>query len=569
MLLRTGLLVACVVAAGCGRTALETPGLADSGAGGSPFATGTGAGPSTGTDVPDPPDDVPDPSEDDPTLPPTEDPESVPVGRLPEPTVSTYIQRADGTALALVAPRVAERGPFELTQSGSWSAFSPDGARFAYIDTQGLFVVDAWPPEPRALDTESVPNEFSWLDASRLVVTTDRSLELLDVQSGSRETLYVTYPADTAPWTLYLTRPSPDARWVAFARYEAGLHQAWLLDLEAPERTPVLSHTLERGAVLAWFDWAPDSEHVALSATSPDGPWFRAYSIATKDDVGPAVPFTSPLDATSSVPNLQWSPSGDSLHYYFQHVDPATSETEFRLYLVDMSAEAPKGSVLLSTFDERYWSSDGMWSPDGSHVAFHAQLAGPPLRSAQFASNTSAPTVPIKQHAGDFELVQKQSWSPDSQALYFTGSQADRVERLYKSDLSGDAVQLSRATASVSGLYVSSVPGCIAYSQLLPVPAVTIVNEPTMTYFEIGQPQWNNPSWTGNFDSSFAVWVSDASGLRGLLYITNSVDVGDTLAWASVNDCVPSKPYVLIAGEKHQSISTPSVSTAPRMEERL
>jgi Tol biopolymer transport system component len=493
----------------------------------------------------------------------------VPVGRLPEPTVSAYIQRADDAALALVAPRVAERGPFELTQSGSWSSFSPDGARFAYIDEQGLFVVDAWPPEPRSLEMEDAPREFSWLDAVRLVVTTDRSIELVNVQSGSRETLVVAAPAATELRTLYLTRPSPDARWVAFARYEAGLHQAWLLDLEAPERPPVLSHTLEQGAVLAWFDWAPDSDHLAISATSPDGPWLRAYSMATRGDAGPVVPFTIPLDETSSVPTYQWSPSGDSLHYYYQHVDPATNESEFRLYLVDMSAEAPKESVLLSTFNERYWSSDGMWSPDGSHVAFHAQFAGTTYRSAQFASRMSAPTAPIKQHAGEFELVLRQSWSPDSQALYFTGRQVDQVERLYKSDLSGEAVQLSQATASVSGLYVSSVPGCIAYSQFLPVPALTIVNENTTTYFEIGQPEWNDPCWTGNFDSSFAVWVSGASGLRGLLYITNSLDIGDTLAWASVDGCVPSKPYVLIAGKERQSISIPSVSTAPRMEERL
>ncbi|WP_437523628.1 hypothetical protein WME79_34460 [Sorangium sp. So ce726] len=41
------------------------------------------------------------------------------------------------------------------------------------------------------------------------------------------------------------------------------------------------------------------------------------------------------------------------------------------------------------------------------------------------------------------------------------------------------------------------------------------------------------------------------------------------MAWASVGECVPPKPYVLIAGKERQSISIPSVSTAPRMEERL
>ncbi|HET7538944.1 MAG TPA: hypothetical protein VFK05_03705 [Polyangiaceae bacterium] len=544
----------------CGRTGLFTdpqPGVSPGASGNAGALASGGATNEIGPDTPEPGS-------------PTQMPSPEPLDHLPEiciaTTVDSGVRVPDGneSSLVLVAPLTSARGPFELSSRKPFGqAFSPHGRRLAYIDEQGLYTVEEWPPKPKLLSTQSVPFEFAFIDDRRLVDTTSSVIELQDLEHGTQRVLVQSDEFSATP-PLYLARPSPDGRWLAFAEYSPsrGIHQIFILSLETTPSEPELVYSLEPGAVTAWFDWAPNSEHLAFSVTDSQRLWLRAYAVVTRDAVGQAAPISFPLGDMQQLPTFQWSPDGSALQYLFEGVDPQTSETDFRVYYVDMAGDAPGASVLLSAFDERSWADQGLWSPGSDLVAFSANFAGADFRAAEFVADTrrGAPAR-IAQQGGEFQSVPKQAWAPDGRSLYFTAIGSDQVERLYKSNLAGAAFQLSTAAADTRGLYVSSELGCIAYSQFVPKPALTIVEESTPSYFEIGQPQWNNPNWTGNFDSSFAVWVDDARGSRGLLYLTNSIEIGDTLAWVQVDDCRPSEPEVLIEGHTHQTLGLPIVST--------
>jgi len=559
-------LLGCVLLLGCSRTGLPMQSL-DSDTGGSPAPADQAKTPNAPSDAPNPTPGVPSaavPSAPVPTEPTASE-------ALPEVCIATRIESGnrvpDGqsSSLVLVAPLAAQRGPFELApQNLRGSAFSPHGKRFAFADDMGVFVIDRWPPQRAALGTGAAPRDVAWADDARLIVTTTTTIELHDRELGTRETLREVAGSGDIP-QFYIARPSPDGQWLAFAFADAstGVHEVWLSKLSGSHETRRV-YPLLPGSVVAWFDWAPNSEHLAFSVTGTNGRWLRPYSVSTKNDViGAVAQISVPLGENESVETFDFSPDGKWLHYFYERVDPTTNESEFRLYVVDMSDGLPGPSVLVSSFTQRYWSSPGVWSPKSDQIAFHAEFAGNGvLLSDEFVAKPSRfSTIPVKAHDGEFEQVLKQGWSPDGAALYFTAMNSDQVERVYKSDPSrGKAVMLSKE-ANTRGLFLSSVPGCIAYSQFVPRPAITIVKESTSSYIEVGQPEWNAPDWTGSFDSSYGMWVNDSSSLRGLLYLTNSISIGDTLAWVSVNDCVPQTSQVLIPGHAHQILGLPDVST--------
>ncbi len=60
--------------------------------------------------------------------------------------------------------------------------------------------------------------------------------------------------------------------------------------------------SLEAGAVIAWFDWAPDSEHLGISVTDSECVWLRSYSVSTAElpRLGPS-PSSSSLSEHSDV----------------------------------------------------------------------------------------------------------------------------------------------------------------------------------------------------------------------------------------------------------------------------
>jgi Tol biopolymer transport system component len=541
----------------CGRTDLDGGLLAGS-------SQSDGGSSRPGDSEPDPPDATP------PAPPDAASPDELAPNALPEVCVSARVE-FQGTApgLFLFAPLESDRGPYRVNDSDPRSyAFSPGGTRFVFADDRGLFSVSGWPPESTRIDP-AVPVEVAFVDDARLVVDTGVALELHDLDSGTRETLLEVPPSDAVLPPLYLARPSPDARWLAYGRYSAGIHEVWLLDLQAPQRSPVRIMTLPAGAVVAWFDWAPDSEHLAISATDSDGVWLRAYSVATKRAPFEVHSISFELVGDASIPTFDWSPTGDALHYLYQDVD-LSGESDWRLYFVDMTKDAPGPSVRLSEFGERNWPSQGYWSPRGDMVAFEAEFAGSTFRAAEFVTWVHDDLqLPEKQHPGEFASVLKQEWSPDSQALYFTAQGDDERERVYRSDLSGVSVLVSSPADDVRGLYVSPDPECIAYSRYAPDAALVIADEATATNFPLREPENIAPGWTGDFDMSQAMWVTDRSGIaRGLLYVMSASGRGDAIAWTDVHDCVPSDTVALFSNPTVSSIYDLRASTTPPSGER-
>jgi dipeptidyl aminopeptidase/acylaminoacyl peptidase len=553
------LVLALALLAGCGRTDLDGGLLAEKN-------DGTGPRPS----VPDPSDPVPnEPAPVD----PEPEPEPRTFGPLPEICVAThaYTGSASTAQLRLFAPFSEQPGPFTVSGANAWTfAFSPRGRRLVFLDDTGLHLVDSWPPEPRRLTTEFPASSFAFVDETHVVVNVRSSIELHDLETETRLVLHQSAaPPDPSSPPLYLVHPSPDGRWVAYAEVKNQVHELWLLDLLAEPRSPVRVMTLEPGAVAAWLDWAPDSEHLGISVTDSNRTWLRPHSAPTTGKSFDALPISFELDAASSVPTFQWSPTGGALHYLYQRVDPVTNETDWRLYFVDMTTPAPGPSVLLSHFDERNWPSPGYFSPKGDMIAFSAEFAGPDFREALFVSRVDSPNTPERQHTDGFGWVLKQEWSPDNRALYFTAIRKDGVESVYRADLEGTSTLVSSPSADVRGLYVSPKPGCLAYAQYQPTPAVVIVDELQEELHTLGDPQANDPTWTGTFDSSIALWVGDRKGdVKGFSYVSSSPNGGDGLVWIPVKGCTPSSPEVVIESEPNTFIHGLFASTTTRSGER-
>lgn len=540
-----------LVALGCSRTGL-LPAKLDSDSTGQPQET---------------PNEEPDGEEDE--VP--EEPLDVPPGSLPMPELSVAARLSDldgNDSLVLVSPEVEPRGPFDV---GSKSVFRywysrGGGRRLAYVDEQGVAIVDSWPPKPTRLEDTSWVYDIAWVDETRLVLSGGGRVELYDAEQASSQTLFesASLGADT-----YLPDPSPDGRWVAFGVLENGVHRIEMVDLSGEEPWHRTVDEFPVGTVTARLDWAPDSEHLAYSA-AVDGRWLHAYSVSTKHTLDSPSSLTFPLESNADVPTFQWSPNGDELHFFYERFE----DTEWypRLYWVDMRLAQPGPSLLLSDFPGRYWASPGLWSPAGSALTFSAELLSPTYHEELFVVRTEGQGPPLSRTTlvatEPFVSVMKLAWAPDDSAIYYTLWDGAGYESIYKDDLEGSTTRVSGEDADVRGLFISPELGCLAYSQFAPTPALTIVNEATNESHVVGDPSPNNPHWSGSFNSSDATWVSDARGrLEGLLFKTQRVGEAATLGWVKVDDCTPGRTRILLRASKGVGLYNYLVSTEPVPED--
>lgn len=490
-------------------------------------------------------------------------------GALPEVTVAVQRSRvatdtAEGNAeLSLVAPIDDPESVFQLT-SGEYARydFSPGGRRLVFLQAGTLWLVDTWPPEPEPLSSEVVET-FAWVDAHRVAFTTAENMAVVDTDTRSNQWLL---PRPFS-FELYLLQPSPNGRWLAYGTADSEQKRIWLYDFESTDGDPIhFVAQLPGGTGVAWFDWAPDSEHLAYVRFQDAS--LSAFVVDTLDGVGEPVPLHEPFGPEEQIPTFQWSPTGKSLQYLYQRAAPG-EETLQRLYWVDLSASAPSAPVLLTSFDERYWSSQGYWSPGGDAIAFSARFAPDRLFANQFVVRVgAAPAAPEAQDPDGFFQVLKQAWAPDGAALYFTAMYDDEIERLYRTELRGVSSLVSDPESDLRGLMVSEQPGCLAYTQFAPEPAVMVVDEQRSQVTKVSAPEANNPDYTGSFNSSRGAWVSDGDGVRGLLLVASPDTGGEAMAWVPVDDCRPSASRVLLSAMRGLSVSNFEVSTAPRPTER-
>jgi Tol biopolymer transport system component len=140
------------------------------------------------------------------------------------------------------------------------------------------------------------------------------------------------------------------------------------------------------------------------------------------------------LGGPGSLTDTSWSPDGSRLL-----VHSSVEGRGGRIYLLELSTDS------LQRFAEN--SSNPVWSPDGSHVAFVSYRPEAPGNADVFVSNAdgSEPSAIIDTGSDDYYP----EWSPDGRRIAFTSRAHGGDEDVYVAGVSGGG--LRNLTADSSG----------------------------------------------------------------------------------------------------------------------
>ena len=270
------------------------------------------------------------------------------------------------------------------------------------------------------------------------------------IPSAGGEALQVTQGGrDSSPsW-------SPDGKTLAFLSARDGNSQVYLLSMDGGEARKLTQ--LSTGADI--FKWSPDGKYIAFTsavyidckddacnakrdeekekskvkARVYDHLLFRhwdhwsegkrshlfvmpADGSATARDLAPTADYDIPPDERSGPGDINFSPDGQEICFTAVTDKVEATSTNGDLFLIPISGGEPKRITNNPGFD-----GNPVYSPDGSYIAYHAQLT--PVyeadrwqimlynRKTELTQNISAT---FDRSAADL------AWSPDSKTIYFT-----------------------------------------------------------------------------------------------------------------------------------------------------
>jgi len=291
---------------------------------------------------------------------------------------------------------------------------SPDGKRVVYSQNRVNWDKDEW------------DNDLWIADAAT------GAHHLLTTMSGS---------SNAAAW-------SPDGRWIAFLSDRpgylkdspAGKRQLWVMPAdggEAQQLTKVESGVND-------FDWAPDSEQIAISAEGPEPKsmkdrkdYFGDYQVIHADyrmvhlwlvklpqpDASgrypaPADPKQLTKGDSFSVEGFSFSPDGKRIAF------SATRDPDLISgYTADIYTVAVPGGEVKKIVDTPGPDQDPKWSPDGTQIAYQTANASKYFfytdqRIAVVPADGGAPQVLTLAFDEDPRLLR---WAPDG--IYFSALQ--------------------------------------------------------------------------------------------------------------------------------------------------
>jgi dipeptidyl aminopeptidase/acylaminoacyl peptidase len=217
----------------------------------------------------------------------------------------------------------------------------------------------------------------------------ETDLWIADVGTGERHLLSTTgHSCNSAEW-------SPDGKWIAFAsdrpgslpKSPDGKRQLWIMPADGGEAQQLTK--MEKG--VGGFEWAPDSQRIALSAEAPEPKGmkdrkesFGEYQVIHADyqmshlwlidlpkvdAAGRTSAAAEPKELTKgeafSVEEFSFSPDGARIAFSAKRDPDLISEGSKDIYVMAVADGALKKIV-----DTPGPDSDPHWSPDGKQIAY-------------------------------------------------------------------------------------------------------------------------------------------------------------------------------------------------------
>jgi len=335
-----------------------------------------------------------------------------------------------GVAAAQKVPTIDQS--LEMRSVGA-PQISPDGKRVVYEETR-----TNW--ESNAFETD---------------------LWIADVATGESHLLTTTAKsANDAAW-------SPDGKWIAFLsdrvapldKSPAGKRQLYVIPANGGESQQLTK--MENG--VNGFEWAPDSQRIALSAEAPEPKAMKdrkdtfgdyhvihadyamvhlwALELPTTDAAGRTSALAEPKLLTAgeafSVGSFSWAPDGKRIAFSAQRDPDLISGFSSDIYTVVVADSTVKKIVDTPSPD-----NDPKWSPDGSQIAYVTNDGSKNFfytnrKIAVVPADGGAPKVLTTQFDEDPGLLK---WGPDgiyfsalqktSSGLFLLTPQADKVIKM-------------------------------------------------------------------------------------------------------------------------------------------
>jgi len=335
-----------------------------------------------------------------------------------------------GVAAAQKVPTIDQS--LEMRSVGA-PQISPDGKRVVYEETR-----TNW--ESNAFETD---------------------LWIADVATGESHLLTTTAKsANDAAW-------SSDGKWIAFLsdrvapldKSPAGKRQLYVIPANGGESQQLTK--MENG--VNGFEWAPDSQRIALSAEAPEPKAMKdrkdtfgdyhvihadyamvhlwALELPTTDAAGRTSALAEPKLLTAgeafSVGSFSWAPDGKRIAFSAQRDPDLISGFSSDIYTVVVADSTVKKIVDTPSPD-----NDPKWSPDGSQIAYVTNDGSKNFfytnrKIAVVPADGGAPKVLTTQFDEDPGLLK---WGPDgiyfsalqktSSGLFLLTPQADKVIKM-------------------------------------------------------------------------------------------------------------------------------------------
>ena len=303
----------------------------------------------------------------------------------------------------------------------------------------------------------------------------ETDLWIADAATGERHELTTTgHSSNLAEW-------SPDGRWIAFLADRPGVlpkspegkRQLWIMPADGGEAQQLTK--MEKG--VGGFEWAPDSQRIAISAVAPEPKAmkdrkesFGDYSVIHADyemvhlwvvdlpktDAAGRVgavgePKQLTKEDTFSVEEFSFSPDGQRIAFSAARDPDLISSFSKDIYVVNVGDGAVKKIV-----DTPGPDSDPHWSPDGKQIAYVTSNGAKYFyyanqKIAVVDAGGGTPRVLSEAFDEDADLLR---WAPEG--IYFSGLEKMSSSLYLLDSRSGAVKKIAMAGSEIAGSFTFS-----------------------------------------------------------------------------------------------------------------